>query len=150
MGCALTIFALFYTGVIVFPETDKKTAKVKNKKGFGASFFGNKENDFSTSMSGLTLDFKDKNANSNLASLPKTGIYYIQAGSFPAESDANYMRAQLILLNLDASVKRINMGNDRFWYRVVIGPLYGGVAANGVQAYLQEKNIDSVALMRAE
>ena len=48
--------------------------------------------------------------------------YLLQAGSFKIANDAESRRVKLLLLNLNASVELIDLGNGEKWHRVLVGP----------------------------
>ncbi|MCP8900729.1 SPOR domain-containing protein [Gilvimarinus xylanilyticus] len=48
--------------------------------------------------------------------------YLLQVGSFRRAQDAESLRAQLILLNLDARTEEVTIRGNERWHRVVIGP----------------------------
>ncbi|MBU2886614.1 SPOR domain-containing protein [Gilvimarinus agarilyticus] len=48
--------------------------------------------------------------------------YLLQVGSFRRAEDADALRAQLILLNLDAHTEQVTIRGGELWHRVVVGP----------------------------
>jgi cell division protein FtsN len=48
--------------------------------------------------------------------------YILQVGSFRNNTDADKLRAQLILLNLDARIEKVTIRNGELWHRVIVGP----------------------------
>lgn len=48
--------------------------------------------------------------------------YLLQVGSFRKAEDADKLRAQLILLNLDARTEDVTIRDGELWHRVVVGP----------------------------
>ena len=48
--------------------------------------------------------------------------YILQVGSFRRIADADNLRAQLILLNLDARTEEVTIRDGERWHRVVVGP----------------------------
>ncbi|HEY7884660.1 MAG TPA: SPOR domain-containing protein [Cellvibrionaceae bacterium] len=48
--------------------------------------------------------------------------YILQVGSFRRANDADNLRAQLILLNLDARTEAVTIRNGEHWHRVLVGP----------------------------
>ena len=47
--------------------------------------------------------------------------YYLQAGSFRQRSDADQLRAQILLLGMDVKLENATINGDQ-WYRVQVGP----------------------------
>jgi cell division protein FtsN len=82
-------------------------------------------------------------------SVARTGsdnqAYLVQAGSFFTRQDAENLRAQLILLNLDANIAQ-GVVNGRNVYRVQVGPYNGRRAAEDVQRTLTANGIESIFL----
>lgn len=48
--------------------------------------------------------------------------YILQVGSFRRVADADNLRAQLILLNLEARTEAVTIRDGEQWHRVVVGP----------------------------
>ena len=72
-------------------------------------------------------------------------VYRVQAASFLDESDANEMRARLILLNLPAVVE-VNDSSTGTWHRVILGPFERRVDANRALTKLREQGISGIIL----
>jgi len=103
-----------------------------------------------TGITGL-MDEVDPNRHSGKPEVfPEDGIYRLQAGSFQARRDADYRRATLILLGLDAEIRRVQLDKGEYWYRVVTGPVEGLTAVREVQFYLREQQIESIVLLHSE
>src|SRR5690625_4391521 len=68
-----------------------------------------------------------------------------QAGSFRDESDADGLRAQLILLGLDARTQSVTVDGDT-WHRVRVGPYDSAREADGARRRLQENGHDAIVL----
>jgi len=51
-----------------------------------------------------------------------TTRYYLQAGSFRQRSEADRVRAQIILMGLDARLEDAKLANGEVWHRVQVGP----------------------------
>lgn len=71
--------------------------------------------------------------------------YFLQAGSFSALSDAEKMRAKLLLNGLDAFVKPFER-DGRMLHRVRLGPYYGKNALNHARESLQNRGISYMVL----
>ena len=48
--------------------------------------------------------------------------YYLQAGSFRQRAEADRVRAQIILMGLDARLEDAKLANGEVWHRVQVGP----------------------------
>ncbi len=71
--------------------------------------------------------------------------YYLQAGSFSIEADAEKMRAKLLLNGLDAFVKPSNI-NGKLHHRVRLGPYYDKQALGEARQSLQKRGISYMVL----
>jgi cell division protein FtsN len=74
--------------------------------------------------------------------------YIIQVGSFPKPEDADKLRAQLILLNLDARVERVEIRKSEIWHRVVVGPFATQNALTNARAQLVKNEYNALVLKR--
>lgn len=72
-------------------------------------------------------------------------IYLLQAGSFRKAEDADSMRVQLILLNLDAEISKFNH-NGEIWHRVIVGPFEDRSTMAKTRTTLLENGIESLLL----
>lgn len=75
--------------------------------------------------------------------------YILQAGSFQKVVDADRMRAQLILLNLDAAIEEVTLDNQQIWHRVVVGPYENRSQMASARATLVSNNISPLVLKRS-
>ncbi len=48
--------------------------------------------------------------------------YLLQVASFKSQADADHLRAELVLLNLDAYTENAKIRNGETWHRVMVGP----------------------------
>jgi hypothetical protein len=74
-------------------------------------------------------------------------IYIIQAASFQTMSDAESLRAQLLLINLPVQTTPVRVGN-RPWYRVTVGPFISQLDAGRAMTRLRELNLDALLTKR--
>lgn len=70
-------------------------------------------------------------------------VFSIQAASFRSKTDADQLRARLLLENLPAhtSASRVN---GQTWYRVVVGPINGRVEADRAMTRLREQGLSAI------
>lgn len=80
------------------------------------------------------------------ASNKKQTTYYLQAGSFQRESDADKRRATLAFLGITSSIQAAQINSDT-WYRVKIGPLEGKHKLNKVRDQLIENDIPTLIMV---
>lgn len=75
--------------------------------------------------------------------------YVLQVGSFKNASDADRLRAQLLLLNLDAKVETVKVRNAETWHRVLVGPFPTRVTMARARGTLSNNELDSLLLKRS-
>lgn len=74
--------------------------------------------------------------------------YIIQVGSFPKAEDADKLRAQLILLNLDARVEKVEIRKGEIWHRVLVGPFATQNALTTARAQLVNNEYNALVIKR--
>ena len=75
-------------------------------------------------------------------------IYLLQVGSFKSESDADSLRVNLLLLNLDAHIEKVKPKPGETWYRVLVGPMDTRSQVSSARDKLASNRIDSLLLKR--
>lgn len=79
-----------------------------------------------------------------------TTEYILQVGSFPAADDADKLRAQLILLNLDARIEKVEIRKGEIWHRVVVGPFDSQASLTKARTTLVNNQYAALVLKRAK
>ncbi len=74
--------------------------------------------------------------------------YILQAGSFRNHKDADRLRAQLILLNLEAQVETVKASSGQTWHRVVVGPYVSRSRMAKARGILASNQISPLLLTR--
>ena len=69
--------------------------------------------------------------------------YFLQAGSFSHEADADKLKARLALLGMEASVQSVNIPGKGIWHRVRLGPYGNSDAMNKARTTLQQNGVES-------
>ena len=72
-------------------------------------------------------------------------IYWLQAGSFRSTDDAENLRVNLILQNMEAEVRPVS-NNGELWHRVVVGPFETRTLANGAKEKLISDGLQPITL----
>lgn len=80
---------------------------------------------------------------------PEKIEYVLQVGSFKNPDDADRLRAQLLLLNLDASVETVKVRNAETWHRVLVGPFPDRGSMNKARGTLADNKMTSLLLKRS-
>ncbi|CAA0080489.1 Cell division protein FtsN [BD1-7 clade bacterium] len=76
--------------------------------------------------------------------------YALQAGSFKSGNDANQLRAEIILLGLDANIeKRVSQTSGTTWHRVIVGPFTSRSALAKARSTLINNNIKTIRIKRS-
>jgi cell division protein FtsN len=85
------------------------------------------------------------------AAKPESNIEYIlQVGSFPNQAEADKLRAQLILLNLDAHIESVEIHKGEVWHRVVVGPFDSQEKLATARSSLVSNQYTALVLKRAK
>lgn len=96
-----------------------------------------------TETAGETDKSQDSSSSSNLE-------FILQVGSFPAQPEADKLRAQLLLLNLDAHIEPVEIHKGEVWHRVVVGPFDSQEKLAVAKAKLVENQYTALVLKRAK
>ncbi len=73
-------------------------------------------------------------------------VYYLQAASFRKFEEADRMRAQLALMNIESQIQRVTVNDTSTWHRVRIGPFTSARKMDKVRSRLRAANIDPIVL----
>jgi cell division protein FtsN len=72
--------------------------------------------------------------------------YYLQAGSFRRVEEADRMRAQLALNNIESHIQRVTINDSQTWYRVRVGPFKSARKMDKLRNRLRAQSIDPIVL----
>ena len=72
--------------------------------------------------------------------------YFLQAGSFSNEADADKLKAKLALLGMEASVQSVTIPDKGVWHRVRLGPYSSADAMNKARTTLKQNGLDSTPM----
>lgn len=70
-------------------------------------------------------------------------VYYLQAGSFPSQDDAEKLKAKLALLGMEPSLQTAAIPNKGTYHRVRVGPFRGADEMNKAVATLKLNGIEN-------
>lgn len=90
------------------------------------------------------------NAESSAPSNQEKMEYILQVGSFPKAEDADKLRAQLIMLNLDARIEKVEIRKGEIWHRVVVGPFNTQAELASARSQLVNNQYNALVLKRAK
>lgn len=72
-----------------------------------------------------------------------TEVYYLQAGAFQSENDADNLKAKLALLGIEAVIQTANLPDKGLWHRVRVGPYSSVDEADKVRATLAQNKVNA-------
>ena len=78
-----------------------------------------------------------------------TTQFFLQAGSFRKQADADKVRAQIILLGQSVKVESGTV-KDETWYRVLVGPFSNREQLNGAQKMLAGSGFSNLLLQQRQ
>ncbi|MGS2717849.1 SPOR domain-containing protein [Eionea flava] len=78
----------------------------------------------------------------------KNIIYFLQAGSFKQTSDADTLRAKLILQGLPVDIETTSGKDNQQWHRVVAGPFNTRSQLAKARSVLASNEINSIVIKR--
>ena len=79
---------------------------------------------------------------------PAQEVYLLQAGSFRSASDADSVRASLLLLNMHANIEKVTTGPNEVWHRVIVGPFTNTTDLGNARSLLSQNGIDSIQVKK--
>lgn len=82
------------------------------------------------------------------AATPDNLRYYLQAGSFRNASDAESLKAELLLINLPANIEAKTNDNGTTWHRVIVGPFKSRSKMAKARSTLASKQLNPLLLKR--
>lgn len=74
--------------------------------------------------------------------------FILQVGSFRRSQEADSLRAQLLLLNLDAYTEKVTLRNDEVWHRVLVGPFSNQSRLASARSTLVSNQYNALILKR--
>jgi len=140
------------------PADASVPAKQKKREPASARDEGADKDPAADSGTGTTYDFpeklkhqeilipeKEKDLHHDVRAPPVTrpGTYYLQAGSFRNEADADRVRAKLALTGTESKVQKVSVDTETF-YRVRMGPYTDLDALNRARTRLKQADIDAI------
>jgi cell division protein FtsN len=82
---------------------------------------------------------------------PHSGdVYWLQAGAFSDEKEADNLRARIALTGLEASVRTVGVADKGTLYRVRLGPYQSLDDANRIKAELGRNGVGAAIIRTAE
>src|SRR5262249_4728401 len=92
-----------------------------------------------------------KPGSSPVAPKPHTGeTYWLQAGAFAEEKDADNLKAKIALTGLEASVRAVAIPDKGTLYRVRLGPYQSLDDANRIKGALSQNGVGAAIIRTTE
>jgi len=94
-----------------------------------------------------------KPAESQPAEKPAAGakeIYFLQAGAFQNETDADNMKAKIAFIGLAASVKAVTLADKGTLYRVRLGPYQSLEEVNRIKSALSDNGVGAAVVKTSD
>jgi cell division protein FtsN len=94
-----------------------------------------------------------KPAESQPAEKPAAGAretYFLQAGAFQSETDADNMKAKIAFIGLAASVKAVTLADKGTLYRVRLGPYQSLEEVNRIKSALSENGVGAAVVKTSD
>ena len=85
---------------------------------------------------------------SSSKTINSSDIFLLQTGSFKTETEADNLRAQLLLLNLNTIIEKVTSNKGETWHRVIVGPFSNPPALVEAKQILANNKIESLLLKR--
>lgn len=115
------------------PSTETLTEKPKNTE--------KPRFDFYTILPGTEEPATDKDIKQQDPTNASKSLYFLQAGAFQNEADADNLKAKLALMGIEASIQTANVPDKGVWHRVRVGPYDKVESLNRVRDTLKENGI---------
>ena len=77
----------------------------------------------------------------NQTNMEANNLYILQVGSFKVSADAERMRTNLALLNIESNIQKVTIESNNY-HRVIIGPIGEISELNSIREQLSDANID--------
>jgi cell division protein FtsN len=93
----------------------------------------------------------EDNTQSKSETAVETGTrFFLQAGSFRKQAEADRVRAQILLLGLDVRLEDARLDSGDVWYRVQVGPYTDRTKLSQAQQVLTGNGFDNLLLQQRD
>jgi len=148
---AWLLIGLFLGGFIVFlvhltNNSVKKSSKTTAEKAVKQKEKSQVEFDFYTILKEQEVEVSAEVIANTPVNEPVE--YLLQVGSFKKPTDADRLRAQLILLSLDVHTEKVVNKQQQQWHRVIVGPYQSRSKLSKAQSILASNEIKTLLIKR--
>ncbi len=153
LALTLSIAALFVWGLYSLARVDTNRA-VANRPAQSGQLDSspaqseNGEYTFYSRLRDFEIDVSGANESPAQHKTTRAVSYLIQAGSFKTRTQADQLRAELILLGLEPQVEKSVNSRGETWYRIKLGPYDSRSTMAGVRSTLIDNHIDALVMQR--
>jgi len=99
--------------------------------------------DFYTILPGTEEPATEKDIKQQDPASATKSQYYLQAGAFQKEADADNLKAKMALMGIEASIQTADLPDKGVWHRVRVGPYDNVDDLNRVRSILTQNGITS-------
>jgi cell division protein FtsN len=99
--------------------------------------------DFYTILPGTEEPVSEKDIKQQGSESAAKSQYYLQAGAFQKEADADNLKAKLALMGVEASIQTATVPDKGVWHRVRVGPYNNVDDLNRVRGTLSQNGIST-------
>jgi cell division protein FtsN len=150
---AFVMFLMYLSGLAPQPgqTTPNKAAESSNKP--AGQEIPKPRFDFYKMLKESEVPVTTPSTANNTSNKPQRAVpekeYILQAGSFRSPDDADRMRAELIMMNLDAYIETSKIRDGEVWHRVLAGPYDNRSKMAKARSILVSNDISPLLLTRA-
>jgi len=148
---AFIMFLTYLSGITPTPQAQPATAQ-QSQPSKSKAEIPKPRFDFYQLLKESEVVVKEPNKNldpSKTGQPQKVEEYILQVGSFKKNTDADRLRVELILLNLDTYIEKVTVRNGETWHRVLVGPYRSHSKMAQARGTLVSNDIKPLLLKRA-
>lgn len=99
--------------------------------------------DFYTILPGIEEPVSEKDIKQQDSGNAAKSQYYLQAGAFQNEGEADNLKAKLALIGVEASIQTVTVPDKGIWHRVRVGPYNSVDDLNRMRATLTQNGVNA-------
>lgn len=99
--------------------------------------------DFYTILPGIEEPVSEKDIKQQDSKNSPKSQYFLQAGAFQSEGEADNLKAKLALMGVEASIQTATVPGKGIWHRVRVGPYSGVEELNKMRTTLTQNGVSS-------
>lgn len=99
--------------------------------------------DFYTILPGIEEPVSEKDIKQQDSKSATKSQYYLQAGAFQGEGEADNLKAKLALMGVEATIQTVTVPDKGIWHRVRVGPYSNVEELNRMRATLTQNGVSA-------